>query len=59
MELYGKSALKASLDAAAKKGRLSHALLFSGGAGCGKKTMARYAAIFILSVLKGKRIIYI
>lgn len=44
MELYGKKALTAQLDAAAKKGRLSHALLFSGGAGCGKKVMARYAA---------------
>lgn len=48
MELYGKSALKASLDAAAKKGRLPHALLFSGSAGCGKKTMARYAAQLFL-----------
>ncbi len=48
MELYGKSALKAGLDAAAKRGRLSHALLFSGGAGCGKKTMARYAAQLFL-----------
>lgn len=48
MELYGKSALAAALNAAAKKGRLSHALLFSGGAGCGKKTMARYAAQLFL-----------
>ena len=48
MELYGKSALKASLDAAAKKGRLPHALLFSGSAGCGKKNMARYAAQLFL-----------
>lgn len=44
MELYGKSALKAQLDAAAEKGRLPHALLFSGNAGSGRKTMAKYAA---------------
>lgn len=48
MELYGKSALKAQLDSAAEKGRLSHALLFSGSAGSGRKTMARYAAKLFL-----------
>lgn len=48
MELYGKNVLKAQLDAAAKKGRLPHALLFSGSVGSGRKTMAKYAAELFL-----------
>lgn len=44
MTLYGKNSLKAALDRAAAKGRLSHAVLFSGERGSGRKTLARYTA---------------
>lgn len=44
MKLYGKSGLKQRLDSIADKGRLSHAVLFSGRSGVGKKTLARYVA---------------
>lgn len=44
MKLYGKSGLKQRLDGIAAKGRLSHAIMFSGRSGVGKKTLARYTA---------------
>lgn len=44
MKLYGKSGLKQRLDGIAAKGRLSHAVLFSGHSGIGKKKLARYTA---------------
>ena len=44
MKIYGKSGLKKRLDDITAKGRLSHAVLFSGQAGAGKKTLARYTA---------------
>ena len=44
MKIYGKSGLKKRLDDITAKGRLSHAVLFSGEAGAGKKTLARYTA---------------
>lgn len=44
MKLYGKSGLKQRLDNIAAKGRLSHAVLFSGHSGVGKKMLARYTA---------------
>lgn len=48
MRLYGKNDLKARLDDIAAKGRLPHALMFSGRSGSGRKTMARYAAQLLL-----------
>lgn len=48
MKLYGKSGLKQRLDGIAAKGRLSHAVLFSGHSGIGKKTLARYTAELFL-----------
>ncbi len=48
MTLYGKDALKRRLDAAAAKGRLSHAVMFSGSRGSGRRTMARYTAQLFL-----------
>lgn len=44
MILYGKDALKKRLDSAAEKGRLPHAIMFSGNEGSGRKIMARYTA---------------
>lgn len=44
MTLYGKNALKERLNHAAAKGRLSHAIMFSGNRGCGRKVLARYVA---------------
>ncbi len=44
MTLYGKNSIKAVLDRVAAKGRLSHAVLFSGNRGSGRKTLARYTA---------------
>ena len=48
MKLYGKTNLKTRLDGIAEKGRLSHAVLFSGHSGVGKKTLARYTAQLFL-----------
>lgn len=48
MILYGKEPLKSRLDNTAAKGRLSHALLFSGNKGSGRKTIARYTAQLFL-----------
>lgn len=48
MKLYGKDRLKQRLDDIAAKGRLSHAILLSGHAGCGKKTFALYIAQLFL-----------
>ena len=48
MKLYGKDGLKQRLDGIAAKGRLSHAILLSGHAGCGKKTFALYIAQLFL-----------
>ena len=46
--LYGKDELKETLDETARKGRLSHAIMFSGRKGTGKKVMARYTARLFL-----------
>ncbi len=48
MTLYGKDTLKSVLDGAAAKGRLSHAIMFSGSKGSGRATMARYTAQLFL-----------
>lgn len=48
MKLYGKDELKHLLDDLAVKGRLPHAILFSGNEGCGRKTLARYTAELFL-----------
>lgn len=48
MKLYGKNGLKKRLDDISAKGRLSHAVLFSGRSGAGKKTLARYTAQLLL-----------
>ena len=48
MKLYGKSGLKQRLDGIAEKGRLSHAVLFSGHSGVGKKELAKYTAELFL-----------
>lgn len=48
MKLYGKNHLKNRLDGIAEKGRLSHAVLFSGHSGVGKKALARYTAELFL-----------
>lgn len=44
MVLYSKDALKSRLDNVSEKGRLPHAIMFSGTRGSGRRTMARYAA---------------
>ena len=46
--LYGKDELKETLDETARKGRLSHAIMFSGRKGSGKKVLARYTARLFL-----------
>lgn len=48
MKLYGKDALKRRLDEIAAKGRLPHAIMFSGHSGSGRKTLARYTAQLFL-----------
>lgn len=48
MKLYGKNGLKQRLDGIAEQGRLSHAVLFSGHSGVGKKTLAKYTAQLFL-----------
>ncbi len=48
MRLYGKDNLKNRLDDIAAKGRLPHAVMFSGNSGCGRKTLARYTAELFL-----------
>ena len=48
MRLYGKDGVKSRLDGIAAKGRLPHAILFSGSAGSGRKTLARYTAQLFL-----------
>lgn len=48
MILYGKEEIKSRLDGAAAQNRLSHAVMFSGRRGAGKKTMARYLAQLFL-----------
>lgn len=48
MKLYGKSGLKQRLDGIAEQGRLSHAVLFSGSSGVGKKELAKYVAELFL-----------
>ncbi len=44
MRLYGKTALKARLDAYASEGRLPHAILLCGERGVGRRVMANYIA---------------
>lgn len=46
--LYGKDELKEILDLTAEKNRLSHAIMFSGRKGSGRKTLARYTAKLFL-----------
>lgn len=48
IRLYGKDELKETLDETARAGRLSHAIMFSGRKGSGKKTLARYTARLFL-----------
>lgn len=48
MTLYGKDLLRSVLDGAAAKGRLSHAIMFSGNKGSGRAAMARYTAQLLL-----------
>lgn len=48
MKLYGKDKLKSGLDGIAAKGRLPHAIMFSGQSGSGRKTLAKYAAELFL-----------
>ena len=48
MRLYGKDSLKRRLDGIAAKGRLPHAILFSGNEGSGRRTMAEYTAQLFL-----------
>lgn len=48
MKLYGKDGLKRRLDDIAAKGRLPHAVMFSGSSGCGRKILARYTAELFL-----------
>ena len=48
MRLYGKDRIKARLDDIAEKNRLPHAIMFSGGSGSGRKTLARYTAQLFL-----------
>lgn len=48
MKLYGKDSLKRRLDDIAAKGRLPHAVMFSGNSGCGRKMLARYTAELFL-----------
>lgn len=48
MKLYGKDTLKRHLDEIAAKGRLPHAIMFSGHSGSGRKTLARYTAQLFL-----------
>ena len=48
MKLYGKTALKRRLDDIFAKGRMPHAVMFSGRAGSGRKTLAKYLAELFL-----------
>lgn len=48
MVLYSKGALKSRLDNVAAKGRLPHAIMFSGTRGSGRRVMARYTAQLFL-----------
>ncbi len=48
MTVYGNTAAKAAIDAAIQSGRLSHAYLFYGEAGTGKRSMARLFAQSLL-----------
>lgn len=48
MKLYGKDILKRRLDDISLRGRIPHAVLFSGNSGCGRKTLARYVAELFL-----------
>lgn len=48
MKLYGKDKLKSNLDEIAAKGRLPHAIMFSGHSGSGRKILARYTAQLFL-----------
>lgn len=48
MRLYGKNDLKRRLDDIAARGRIPHAVLFSGNSGSGRKTLARYVAELFL-----------
>lgn len=48
MRLYGKDSLKRRLDGIAAKGRLPHAILFSGNGGSGRRTLAEYTAQLFL-----------
>ena len=48
MRLYGKDLLKRRLDDIAAKGRLPHAILFSGNESSGRKTLAKYTAQLFL-----------
>lgn len=48
VRLYGKDGIKRRLDEIAAKGRLPHAIMFSGHSGSGRKTLARYTAQLFL-----------
>lgn len=48
MILYGKDRLRRRLDDIAAKGRLPHAIMFSGNEGSGRKILARYTAQLFL-----------
>lgn len=48
VKLYGKDDIKRRLDDIAAKGRISHAVMFSGHSGSGRKTLARYTAQLLL-----------
>lgn len=53
MKLYSKDNLKHRLDDIAARGRMPHAVLFSGNSGCGRKTLARYVAELFLCRERG------
>lgn len=48
VKLYGKDDIKRRLDDIAEKGRIPHAVMFSGHSGSGRKTLARYTAQLLL-----------
>lgn len=48
MRLYGKDRLGQRLDEIASKGRIPHAVMFSGNTGSGRKVLARYVAELFL-----------
>lgn len=48
MKLYGKDGIKRRLDEIAAKGRVPHAIMFSGKSGSGRKTLAKYTAELLM-----------